>query len=97
MSFIDAALEAAAAEARKKTKESPRTFSPGVWNYVSSSNVRAFKYDPDTRKLSVQFLSGREYEYFNIDQEMVESFSTAGSPGGWVWANIRGLPAQRVA
>jgi hypothetical protein len=66
------------------------------WHYVSSSNVLAFRYNKQTRELTIRFHGSRDYKYFNIDAAMAEGLATASSPGGWFHANLKGAPFERV-
>ena len=65
------------------------------WHYVTSSNINAFKYDPSTQDLWINFHGGRIYRYYRIPPWMVEGLATASSPGGWFWQNLRGAPFEK--
>lgn len=71
-------------------------WNDGAWHYVASSNVDAFKYDKQTKTLDIQFHGARRYRYFNIPPDMAEGLATAGSPGGWFHANLKGAPFERI-
>jgi hypothetical protein len=62
---------------------------------LNSSNVYSYTYEEETRQLTVNYKGG-DYLYFNISPDMVHALATAGSPGQWANANLRGLPAQRL-
>jgi hypothetical protein len=74
---------------------SDQWFADNAWHYVSSSNIDAFAYDPETQELRINFHGGRVYKYFRIPPEMAEGLATASSPGGWFWQNLRGAPFER--
>ena len=79
----------------EEAAEASAWFADNAWHYVSSSNVDAFKYDPSTRQLSIQFHGGRRYTYFNIPLDTAEGLATAPSPGGWFHATLKGAPFSR--
>ena len=70
-------------------------WSDNAWHYVSSSNVKAFKYDRARARLSISFRGGRVYSYFNISPDMAEGLATSSSPGGWFHATLKGAPFER--
>ena len=57
---------------------------------VSSSNINAIGYDPDSMKLTVEFKSGGTYEYAGVDPAMYTQFLQAESIGKFFHANIKG-------
>jgi len=67
----------------------------GAWRPLASSNLDAYKFDPESRELLIQFHGGRVYKYFNISQEMADGLGSASSPGGWFWQNLRGAPFEK--
>lgn len=71
-------------------------WNDGVWHYVSSSNVDAFRYDRKTRTLDIQFHGARRYRYFNIPAGMAEGLASASSPGQWFHQNLKGAPFERL-
>ena len=67
----------------------------GRWRALASSNLDAYRYDPESRELLIQFHGGRIYRYYNISQEMADALGSASSPGGWFHATLRGAPFSR--
>ena len=67
----------------------------GAWRPLSSSNLDAYNYNPETQELRIQFHGGRIYKYFRIPQEMADALGSASSPGGWFHANLKGAPFER--
>jgi hypothetical protein len=67
----------------------------GQWVPVTSSNLDAYKYDPQTRDLLIQFHGGRVYRYFRIPQWMVDGLASAGSKGEYFHKYIKGAPFER--
>jgi hypothetical protein len=61
---------------------------PG-WISLRSSNVRAMKYLKDKKVLQVIYSKGDLYSYAGVPQDTAEGLKTAGSPGSYVWNNIR--------
>jgi len=60
------------------------------WVPVSSSNLEAVMYDPDSRVLSIRFQNGAEYQYNNVEPEVARGLTQAASPGRFFDRNIRG-------
>jgi hypothetical protein len=52
--------------------------------------VRA-TYDPETETLSVQFTSGRVYDYPDVPISIYNELLQADSPGRYFHANIQGV------
>ena len=75
-------LEKALEYAVEKTVEKavPNYFD-NEWHHLSSSNVDAFKYDPASSILDLEFKGGRQYRYWNITPDMVIGLATTSSPG----------------
>ena len=48
---------------------------------VTSSNIAALGYDPDTKTARVQFRGGREYEYPGVEEHEFEALRDADSIG----------------
>lgn len=48
---------------------------------VSSSNLMAVDYNPQTRTLTIEFRSGRIYEYYNVAQNVFDGLLAAYSKG----------------
>jgi hypothetical protein len=57
---------------------------------VSSSNVAAVGYDPNTQTLQVEFNSGSIYQYFDVPQTIYEALISAESVGKFLNAQIKG-------
>lgn len=57
---------------------------------VSSSNVAAVGYDPNTQTLQVEFNSGSIYQYFDVPQTIYEALISAESKGKFLNAQIKG-------
>ena len=57
---------------------------------VSSSNIAAIGYDPDTQTLEVEFNNGSIYQYFDVPQSVHEALMSAESAGRFLNARIRG-------
>lgn len=57
---------------------------------VTSSNLKAVGYDPETKTLRVQFSSGGSYDYPGVDPELHEQFLAADSVGKFFHSRIRG-------
>jgi hypothetical protein len=69
-----------------------------VWTPVSSSNVAEVGYLAAENTLGVRFLNGSEYHYFGVDEDTFHSLESAGSPGGFMHAYIKGtFPYERVS
>lgn len=56
---------------------------------MPSSVIRRFAYDPDSRGLAVEFVSGRRYVYRDVPEEVAERFRSAFSKGQFFNARIR--------
>ena len=57
---------------------------------VDSSNIDAYAYDPHTKILSIEFKSGRTYNYSGVDHTTADAFDTAESKGRFHATEIRG-------
>lgn len=57
---------------------------------VSSSNISAYGYSPETKVLRVSFANGGSYDYAGVPADVVEEFVKAQSKGGFLAKNIRG-------
>lgn len=58
---------------------------------VSSSNLAAVGYDPETQTLAIEFKSGGTYEYYDVPQQVFDGLLSAGSLGQYFQSNIRGF------
>lgn len=56
---------------------------------VSSSNLCAIGYDPDSQTLEVEFNNGRVYQYGGVPPFEYEALMGAASHGVYFNANIR--------
>lgn len=56
----------------KKTKEK---------TYYDSSLIKSSEYDFTTRELIIEFDNGKNYKYFEVENQEYIEFSTADSPG----------------
>lgn len=60
--------------------------------------IRRFMYVPDSRELTVEFVSGRRYVYSNVPAESVEAFRAAFSKGSHFNRHIRDrFPCRELA
>ncbi|MES2826764.1 MAG: KTSC domain-containing protein [Bacteroidota bacterium] len=57
---------------------------------VSSSNIAAIGYDPNSQTLEIEFLNGGVYQYFDVPQHVQEELMNAGSQGQYLAQNIKG-------
>ena len=62
---------------------------------MPSSVIRQFSYDERTEQLSVTFVSGRVYIYYQVPQAVHEAFRTAPSKGQFFNIEIRDRYAFR--
>ena len=56
---------------------------------MPSTVIRRFAYDPPSRALDVEFVSGRRYRYVAVPQAVAERFRGAFSKGRFFNAHIR--------
>jgi hypothetical protein len=56
---------------------------------MPSTVIRRFDYDPATRALDVEFVSGRRYRYAAVPADTAEAFRAAFSKGRFFNAHIR--------
>ena len=61
---------------------------------LNSSNLAAYDYDPDSRMLTIRFVSGRTYAYRDVPADIADGLSTANSPGQFFNSNIKNTFAQ---
>lgn len=62
---------------------------------VSSSNVEAVGYDPNSRELWVRFINGGTYVYSEVDERTHEELMNAPSIGSYLNREIKGNFAYR--
>lgn len=55
---------------------------------VVSSNIAAIGYDPDTAVLTIQFVKGGIYEYYDVPSYEHEALMSADSKGTYAHQNI---------
>ena len=58
---------------------------------VDSSNVRSVGYDDASSTLQVEFLNGSLYQYFDVPRQIFDGLLTAGSVGGYLHQNVKGI------
>ena len=65
---------------------------------VSSSNLRAIGYDPDSCTLEIEFLNGGLYRYSGVPVSVHASLMSASSHGSYFDANIKkgGYPYTKL-
>lgn len=56
---------------------------------INSSAIRDANYDLGRRELTVTFVTGRRYLYFDVEPETYEAFTSASSKGGFFNTKIR--------
>lgn len=56
---------------------------------MPSSVIRRFLYAPDSRELTIEFVTGRRYVYSEVPSEEVRAFRAAFSKGVYFNQNIR--------
>jgi len=65
---------------------------------VESSNLKSVGYDPTTRTLEIQFLSGSVYQYSGVPAGVYEALLAAPSKGQYFHRAIRlTYPFKKVA
>jgi len=64
---------------------------------MPSTVIASMMYDPETRILSVTYLSGSVYNYKNVPQEEYDLMKTSGAKGIYLNKNIKGkYPFEKV-
>ena len=56
---------------------------------VTSSNVAAVGYDPNTMTLEVEFRNGAVYQYFDVPETVYHDLVSASSVGRYLNQNIK--------
>ena len=56
---------------------------------MPSTVIRRFDYSPQTRELSVEFVTGRRYVYLDVPEEAASAMRTAFAKGRYFNAHIR--------
>ena len=60
------------------------------WVPVTSSNIDAARYDPESKTLTIRFQNGREYGYSGVPVEVAQALIHADSPGRFFNREIKG-------
>ena len=61
-------------------------------HFVTSSNIEAIGYDPDTMEIHVRFLkSGATYVYYNVESWVFDEFMQSDSKGTYLNNQIKQL------
>jgi hypothetical protein len=58
-------------------------------SFMPSSVIRSYHYDPQQRRLELQFVSGRRYRYHDVPEETYRGMRQAFSKGEYFNAYIR--------
>lgn len=65
---------------------------------VVSSNLHSIQYEPSTQVLTVYFLNGTAYNYYDVSAAVWANFQTAASKGKFLASNIKGKYSyERIA
>lgn len=56
---------------------------------MPSTVIRSFDYDPEERRLDIQFVTGRRYSYHDVPARIVAAMRAARSKGQFFNARIR--------
>jgi hypothetical protein len=56
---------------------------------MPSTVIRSFNYDPESRRLHVEFRSGRRYTYSNVPAETYAALKSSFSKGEFFNTHIR--------
>ena len=65
---------------------------------MPSTVIRRFMYVPETRELTVEFVTGRRYVYSEVPGEAVDAFRSAFSKGAHFNRHIRDrFPCRELA
>jgi hypothetical protein len=56
---------------------------------VRSSNIRSVGYDPGSRRLEVEFLSGGIYQYSGVPESVYQQFIRTASKGSYFHSHIK--------
>ena len=67
-------------------------------NRMPSLVIRRFLYLPNTRELTIEFVTGRRYVYSGVPEEEVRALRSAFSKGTYFNRNIRdSYPCREIA
>jgi len=56
---------------------------------LNSSNLAGYYYDPATRMLKIQFVSGGTHVYNDVPQDVADGLGSAESPGKYFNSSIK--------
>ena len=56
---------------------------------MTSSVIRAYRYHPETKRLEIDFVSGRRYAYLDVPAQVAEALRMASSKGEYFNARVR--------
>ncbi len=56
----------------------------------TSSNVASVRYDSEQNLLEVEFLNGGRYHYYDVPEQVAQSFEQAESKGVFLAHSIKG-------
>jgi hypothetical protein len=56
---------------------------------MPSTVIRNHSYDPETRRLTISFVTGRRYVYDDVPQDVADAFKAAFSRGAFFNREIR--------
>lgn len=59
------------------------------WTPIESSFLKAHKYDPNSRRLSVEYLNGSRYTHEDVPIEKHEAMVGSASPGSFYNKKIK--------
>lgn len=62
---------------------------------MPSTVIRRFSYDPNSRELTVELVTGRRYLYSDVPEQEIESFRSAFAKGVYFNKRIRSRYAYR--
>jgi hypothetical protein len=62
-----------------------------AWIQVKSTNLAAYAYVASSERLYVRFLSGHDYCYLNVPEDLVLGLANADSKGRFVALHIVGF------
>lgn len=58
---------------------------------VVSSNIASIGYDSDRGILEIEFLNGSVYQYYDVPEYVYDEIMSAGSHGGYLSLNVKGI------
>ena len=56
-----------------------------------SSSIARFAYDNDSQAMTVEFVNGATYQYFDVPEQVFEQMKTASSKGQFLAQAIKGV------